>query len=102
MDKKCPVSGVIEQLSGKWTLHILRELERNGPKRFNGLQEGLKGISPRTLSARLKELEKSKIVSKKKFNETPPRVEYALTPKGRELIECFGLLNDWVKKHGAV
>ncbi len=100
--KGCPVGALIERLSGKWTLLILRELDLNGTRRFNELQGALAGISPRTLSARLKALEKIKVVSKKKFNETPPRVEYSLTPKGLDLIGCFGRLNDWVKKHGAI
>ncbi len=58
----------------------------------------MKNISPRTLSKRLKELEKLELVSKKRFNEIPPRVEYSLTNKGKELIKCFEYLGMWAKK----
>ena len=98
MKKSCPITKILNQLSKKWTLLILRELHNNGTKRFNELIRGMENISPRTLSKRLKELEKLELVLKKRFNETPPRVEYSLTNKGKELIKCFRHLDIWVKK----
>ena len=89
MDKNCPITKTLAHFSRKWTLLILRELHNNGAKRFNHLISDMKDISPRTLSKRLKDLEKLGLVSKKRFNEIPPRVEYSLTNKGKEVIKCF-------------
>ena len=100
MEKTCPVSKIIEVLGKKWTLLILRSLDGKNKKRFNELQKEIGDISPRTLSKRLKELEKEKLIEKKQFNEIPPRVEYSLTKSGEDLIKCFKSLNDWAKKYG--
>ena len=99
MEKICPITEIIGTLGKKWNLMILRTLNENGKKRFNELLNEVPGISSRTLSKRLKELEKAKLVDKKRFNEIPPRAEYALTGPGRELIKCFGYLDKWVKKY---
>ena len=98
MEKICPVTKILNYLSKKWTLLILRELHNNGTKRFNDLIREMKNISSRTLSKRLKELEKLELVSRKRFNEIPPRVEYSLTNRGKELIKCFKYLDIWGRK----
>ncbi len=98
MEKACPITRILVYLSKKWTLLILRELHNGGAKRFNELVRNMENISPRTLSKRLKELEKLGVVSKKRFNEIPPRVDYSLTSRGRELIGCFKYLDSWAKK----
>lgn len=98
MEKNCPIAKTLGFLGKKWALMILKELNDSGKKRFNELVYGISGISPRTLSKRLKELEKNKLISKKRFNEIPPKVEYSLTPKGKELIKCFKHLNSWAEK----
>ncbi len=98
MKKVCPITKILNYLGKKWTLLILRELHDNGTKRFNDLIREMENISPRTLSKRLKELEKLELVSKKRFNEIPPKVEYSLTNKGKELIKCFKHLDIWIKK----
>lgn len=67
-------------------------------KRFNELQKDVGMISPRTLSKRLKELEKEKLIVKQVYREIPPRVEYMLTPSGKDMIHCFKSLNRWVVK----
>jgi len=70
---------------GKWTLLLVRELAR-GRSRFCELERSLTGISPRTLSLRLRALEVEEIVERQTYPEVPPRVEYALTEKGRALL----------------
>lgn len=72
-------------VSGKWTLLMLRDLA-NGPCRFTQLERSLAGISPRTLSQRLKVLEDEGIIQRAVYPEAPPRVEYTLTQKGVALI----------------
>lgn len=81
----CPVLATAQIVSGKWTLLMLRDLA-DGPRRFSELQRSLCGISPRTLSIRLRSLEVEGIVERREFAEMPPRVEYRLTPKGADLI----------------
>jgi DNA-binding HxlR family transcriptional regulator len=58
----------------------------------------LKGFSSKTLAARLKELQKSGILKRQSYNETPPRVEYRLTMKGQELVESIVNLLQWMRK----
>ncbi len=95
---KCPVMSSFEVLGKKWILQIVRDLSLNSSKRFKDLLKDLKGISPKTLSERLKELEKEKIISRASFNEIPPRVEYSLTSKGKKLIVAMAPLAEWAKK----
>ena len=71
--------------SGKWTLLVIRDLAE-GRSRFCELERSLRGISPRTLSLRLRALEEEGVVERQTFPEVPPRVEYALTDKGRALV----------------
>lgn len=82
---RCPVCLTAEVVCGKWTLLIIRDLAE-GRSRFCELERSLRGISPRTLSLRLRALEEEGIVERRTFPEVPPRVEYALTEKGRALI----------------
>jgi DNA-binding HxlR family transcriptional regulator len=80
----CPVCATADIVCGKWTLLIIRDLaERRS--RFCELERSLAGISPRTLSLRLRALEEEGIVERRTYPEVPPRVEYALTEKGRAL-----------------
>src|ERR1700730_4727615 len=81
----CPVCKTAEIVCGKWTLLVIRDLAE-GRSRFCELERSLHGISPRTLSLRLRGLEEEGIVERQTFPEVPPRVEYALTHKGRALV----------------
>jgi DNA-binding HxlR family transcriptional regulator len=80
----CPVCRTAEIVCGKWTLLVIRDLA-DGRSRFCELERSLQGISPRTLSLRLRALEEEGIVERQTFPEVPPRVEYVLTDKGRAL-----------------
>lgn len=75
----------MEILGNKWTALILRDLAIK-PQRFSELERSIPGMSPRTLSQRLDDLEEQKIVTKRNFNEVPPHIEYALTQKGEDLV----------------
>ena len=81
----CPVCRTAEIVCGKWTLLVIRDLA-DGRSRFCELERSLAGISPRTLSLRLRALEEEGIVERQTFPEVPPRVEYVLTRKGRALV----------------
>lgn len=81
----CPVCATAEVVCGKWTLLLIRDLAE-GSSRFCELERSLEGISPRTLSLRLRALEEEGIVERHTYPEVPPRVEYALTRKGEALV----------------
>lgn len=85
VDETCPVCRTAEIVCGKWTLLLVKELAE-GNSRFCELERSLTGISPRTLSLRLRALEEEGIVARNTFPAVPPRVEYILTDKGRALV----------------
>ena len=85
VDETCPVCMTAEIVCGKWTLLLVRDLAE-GRSRFCELERSLAGISPRTLSLRLRSLEEEGIVERHTYPEVPPRVEYALTAKGLALL----------------
>ncbi len=95
--ESCPVLRTADIISGKWTLLILRDLSK-GINRFSALERSLVGISPKTLSERLKNLEKAGIVTRKSFAEVPPRVEYTLTGMGWDLIPLINHMRDYGNK----
>jgi DNA-binding HxlR family transcriptional regulator len=84
-NSECPVCRTADIVCGKWTLLVIRDLA-DGRSRFCELERSLAGISPRTLSLRLRALEEEGIVARQTYPEVPPRVEYALTEKGRALL----------------
>jgi DNA-binding HxlR family transcriptional regulator len=84
-DETCPVCRTADIVCGKWTLLLVKQLV-DGNSRFCELERSLAGISPRTLSLRLRALEEEGMVARHTFPEVPPRVEYILTDKGRALV----------------
>ncbi|MBI5638148.1 MAG: helix-turn-helix transcriptional regulator [Nitrospinae bacterium] len=96
-DISCPVHSAIAIIQGKWTLMILRDL-MVGTRRFGELRQSLAGVSPKTLSVRLKELEETGVLTRTVYAEVPPRVEYALTEKGRELEALIAAMGIWGTK----
>jgi DNA-binding HxlR family transcriptional regulator len=81
----CPVARTAQLIGNKWTPLIVRDLA-TGRRRFSELERSLIGISPKTLSERLKRLEEAEVVGRQCFAEVPPRVEYSLTEKGFALL----------------
>lgn len=92
--KKCPAEQTLTLLGTKWTALIIHALT-DRTLRFGELTRALPGISPRTLSARMTELEKERIVTKKIFPEVPPRVEYTLTKHGAALASIIKRIDTW-------
>jgi len=81
----CSVAACAEIVGSKWTVLIIHDLSE-GPRRFTELEHSCVGISPRTLAERLRWLESEDIVVRRSYAESPPRVEYELTPKGTALL----------------
>ena len=81
----CAVAACAEIIGAKWTALLVHDLSE-GPRRFTELEHSCAGISPRTLSERLRALEDEGLVERRSYAESPPRVEYELTHKGADLL----------------
>lgn len=90
----CPVALTAKIVSGKWTLLIFRDLA-GGTRRFNELERSLQGISPKTLSQRLRGLERAGMIARRSYAQVPPRVEYSLTEKGLALIPVIDRMREY-------
>lgn len=95
----CPVERAAKIVGNRWTALIMRDLLLNPSRRYQDLQQSLAGIPPNTLSARLQMLEENGIVERRLYQAHPPRAEYVLTDKGRELGPVIRAMRDWGRKH---
>lgn len=95
---KCPITRTIDLIGGKWTFSIIYVLMK-GTKRFKDLERTVTGINTRMLVKELKTLEKNGIIIRKVYAEVPPKVEYSLTKKGKELEKVLFELKSWGNKH---
>lgn len=94
VEASCPVARAMDVLDGKWTMLVIRDLLA-GTRRFSQLRASLTGISPKTLTDRLRVLEAHGLVTRTIYAEVPPRVEYALTDRGRALGPVVTALSVW-------
>jgi DNA-binding HxlR family transcriptional regulator len=97
-NQSCPVAKTLEVIGDRWTLLVVRDLLR-GTKRFQDLLETLPGIAPNILSARLKLMEEHGLIGRRFYSDHPPRAEYGLTDRGRELGTVVGALAAWGGRH---
>lgn len=95
----CPVARTLDIIGERWSVLILRDLFLQGPRKFQDFERSLSAISPNTLSARLKRLEDGGIIERRLYAEHPPRAEYVLTAKGRELGPVMKALRAWGERH---
>jgi len=92
------IASAMQVIGNKWTALILRDLT-DGTRRFSELERSITGMSPRTLSQRLDDLEAHGIITKQSFSEVPPRIEYVLTQKGRDLVPVLKQMASWGTKY---
>jgi DNA-binding HxlR family transcriptional regulator len=92
------IASAMQIIGNKWTALILRDLA-TCEHRFCELEKSVGNINPRTLSQRLDELERHGIITKQSFAEVPPRTEYRLTDKGRDLIPTLRQMATWGEKY---
>jgi DNA-binding HxlR family transcriptional regulator len=95
----CPVARTLSVIGSNWTCLILRDLFAHGARRFQDLQDSLDGIAPTTLSERLRTLEQHGIVQRRFYSMSPPRADYVLTDKGRDLGPILIAMQTWGDKH---
>jgi len=98
----CCLEGMLRVAGRPWSIALIGTLGNHGRLRFGRLQQALGDISPKTLTARLAELQQHGLVTREAFAEIPPRVEYALSSKGTELYQLLRPLMAWAEKvdHG--
>jgi DNA-binding HxlR family transcriptional regulator len=94
----CPVAKSLELVGDRWTLLLVRDL-LGGTRRFQDLAASLKGIAPNILSDRLKLMDKHGLVRRELYSERPPRAQYTLTDRGRDLGWVVGALATWGSRH---
>lgn len=93
-DGSCPVAPAVRVLDGKWTIFVVRDLLA-GPRRFGELRQSLPGISPKTLTDQLRDLEADGLVTRTLYPQIPPRVDYQLTDRGTTLLPLIAALADF-------
>lgn len=99
LEQLCPATFAFQVIGGKWNLPILACLSEQESIRYNELKRRLNGITGTTLTNCLKELIDNGIVNRQQFNEIPPRVEYSLTPSGKELVPLIEAIVAWGEKN---
>lgn len=96
----CPVRHILSRISSKWAMLILLALDAGGAMRFSAISKNLGDISQRMLALTLRSLEEDGLVSRRAYAEVPPRVEYALTPRGTALMPLLKQLVEWAVTNG--
>lgn len=90
----CPAATTVQLIGSKWKLLILRNLLQR-PWRFNELRKDLEGISQKVLTASLRSMEEDGLIQRTVYDETPPHVEYALTPLGESMRPILKAMEEW-------
>lgn len=96
---RCPIRNVLSRVGDKWSMLVLFTLENNENIRFKELQRNIPDISQKMLTLTLRTLEGDGLVARKAYAEVPPRVEYALTDKGKSLLPLINNLIDWASNN---
>ena len=94
----CPVETTLAVIHGRWKVLVIYFLQ-DGVMRFGQLHRALSGITARTLTKQLRELEAAKLVRRKVYPEIPPRVEYTLTPLGESLKPVLAAMDGWGRRY---
>lgn len=98
LDPNCPSRIVFGRIGERWTMFVILALS-NGPMRFTRLKARVGVVTPKVLTETLRALERDGLVSRTEFHESPPRVEYALTPLGVSLLEPIHAMRQWAEQH---
>ncbi|WP_331681732.1 winged helix-turn-helix transcriptional regulator [Romboutsia sp.] len=97
----CEIELTLAVIGGKWKPIILWFLGTTGKKRFGEMKKLLNGITHKTLTTQLRELEYNKLVHREVFPEVPPRVEYSITEKGKTLMPILQMMCKWGRENGS-
>ena len=97
--KCCPIDNTFKIIGKKFTVHIIRNMAMQGQTRFNQMLDSIEDANPKTLSARLKEMEKANLITREVYDEVPIRIEYRLTKKGKDLQGILDQMAAFSMKH---
>ncbi len=92
----------VGMIAGKWKLRIIFALALNGVLRYSELKRLIKPITHKMLSSQLKELERDGLIARKVYQQVPPKVEYSMTKKGKDLNLLAKEIHDWIIKYDIV
>jgi len=95
----CPMDNTFKIIGKKFTIHIIRNMAMREQTHFNQFLGSIEDANPKTLSARLKEMKKTGLITRKVYGEVPIRVEYALTKKGKDLQGILDQMAAFSMKH---
>jgi DNA-binding HxlR family transcriptional regulator len=98
----CPLEGIINIIAKKWAILVISIVGHHQKIRFNDIMQRLDGISPKTLSDVLKDLQQANLISRESFAEIPPRVEYSLTDDGKKLCDAVLPLIRWAEERDTI
>jgi DNA-binding HxlR family transcriptional regulator len=96
--QNCPITSTVIAIGGRWKIIILWRL-KNGAQRYNEIRKAIPNISEKMLTQQLRELMQSNWVSKKDYQEVPPRTEYSLTALGLSFIPILENIYEWGMQH---
>lgn len=96
---RCPIDTAFKIIGKKFTVLILRDMLFQNEKRFNEFLHSVEGINPNTLATRLREMERNGLVERRIFHESPVRIEYHLTEKGKDLLPILEQVSAFSMKH---
>ena len=99
--KACPIDNTFKMIGKKFTIHILRNMTKLGQSRFNQFLDSIEGMNPKTLSARLREMEKNGIIEKQVYAGTPVKIEYVITKKGLALNPILDAMSSFSMQYCA-
>ncbi len=97
--KCCPIDNTFKLIGKRFTIHIIRNMAMQGQTRFNQFLDSIENSNPKTLSARLKEMEKEGLITRNVYDEVPIRIEYNLTKKGKDLQGILDQMASFSMKH---
>jgi DNA-binding HxlR family transcriptional regulator len=95
----CPIRDVLDRVGDRWSMLVLHTLAENGTLRFSALKATIEDISQRMLAQTLRRLEQDGLLSRTVYPTNPPRVEYALTPLGKSLLDPMKVLVKWARQN---
>ena len=95
----CPISNVLARVGDKWSLLVLYNLQHKEPMRFKELQRQIPDISQKSLTQTLRTLKEDGFISREVFPESPPRVEYSLTPRALSFLSLVENIINWAKEN---
>ena len=98
-ERMCPIEHGLEAFGGKWKARIICVLSTDDTMRYKQLKKELSNITDTVLAAMLKDLIADGLIARTQYNEIPPRVEYALTDKGRSVLPILQSICAWDKAH---